>query len=65
MFDFQSTIRLRNNGEQAASRHFVNIPKDISDEIKKNRRHANKKMTMTRKSKSKNRVLRSRDEYFS
>ncbi len=34
MFDFQATLRLRNDGKQTASRHFITVPKDIADPIR-------------------------------
>lgn len=33
-FSFAAPIRLRSNGVQAASRHFVTLPADISQEIR-------------------------------
>gem|GEM_PF-4470694 len=31
---FTAPVRVRNNGKAVASRHFVSVPKDLSDEIK-------------------------------
>lgn len=33
-FSFGTTLRLRNDGNQAASRHFITVPKDIADPIR-------------------------------
>jgi hypothetical protein len=34
-YSFQASVWLRNNGKAPASRHFVTLPKDIADDIKK------------------------------
>jgi hypothetical protein len=40
---FTTTMRLRNNGKEKASWHFVTVPKDLSKQIKEAQVHVEKK----------------------
>jgi hypothetical protein len=41
--EFSATIRLRNNGKEPASRHFVTLPQDIAEHVRLAQEHVPRK----------------------